>query len=302
MVYKMNTHDTNTITQSETNNQNVAYNALRVKSPSDNSRSKSRNRSVTPNSDLNVRPTFSDPGNFMVKQNAGSLDDAVYVEDNCENINPNLLRDPKLTALEDENRFLKEELKRQIAKTKFFQTKFKQLKQSIDKKQPVQNWASQHGPSNYPGVKSGRCNSVNGFGSVEKKKDVYISPMLQQDLSIKRKKSKSNRNSAMAINRKSTTNLPYVTPLDIASVGQLPLSTQGQFACASVKQEKSKAKEPVHNIELHRKIMNLERIILKKESTIRELKTKVVSASQGNTECCCDELRVIFEEKEEKLM
>jgi len=61
----------------------------------------------------------------MVKQNAGSLDDAVYVEDNCENINPNLLRDPKLTALEDENRFLKEELKRQIAKTKFFQTKFK---------------------------------------------------------------------------------------------------------------------------------------------------------------------------------
>jgi len=58
----------------------------------------------------------------------------------------------------------------------------------------------------------------------------------------------------------------------------------------------------VSSIELHRKIMNLERTIAKKETKVKELKQKVVAASQGNTECCCDELRLIFEEKEQKLM
>jgi hypothetical protein len=35
----------------------------------------------------------------------------MYVPDNCENQNPNMLRDPRLTLLEDENRILKEEIK-----------------------------------------------------------------------------------------------------------------------------------------------------------------------------------------------
>jgi len=73
----------------------------------------------------------------MVKQEHRSIDEALFVEDNCESKNPNFLRDPKLTQLEDENRFLKEELKRQVAKTKFFRTKFNQLKQANLKLKPV---------------------------------------------------------------------------------------------------------------------------------------------------------------------
>lgn len=55
------------------------------------------------------------------------------VENNCENQNPNFLRDPRLVLLEDENRFLKEELNRQKAKASFYRTKFKQLKATLDK-------------------------------------------------------------------------------------------------------------------------------------------------------------------------
>ena len=137
MVYKMNTNDQSTISKSENTSQ-PNYNALRVKSASDHSRSRSnQNRSITPNSDLNVKPNFSDPGSFMVKQEHRSIDQALFVEDNCSSKNPNFLRDPKLTQLEDENRFLKEELKRQVAKTKFFRTKFNQLKQANLKLKPV---------------------------------------------------------------------------------------------------------------------------------------------------------------------
>lgn len=85
-------------------------------------------------------------------------------------------------------------------------------------------------------------------------------------------------------------------------VGPNPFGSQGQFACATVKTEKTKGKEPVQAIELHRKIMNMERLMTKKDATIKDLKEKVVAVGQGNTECCCDELKVIFEEKEQKLM
>lgn len=61
-------------------------------------------------------------------------------------------------------------------------------------------------------------------------------------------------------------------------------------------------KEAVSAIELHRKIQNLDRIILKQDVKIKDLKQKVVSVNQGSTECCCDELKFIFEEKEQKLM
>lgn len=115
MVYKVNTNDQSTIAKSESNQ---PYSRLRLKSPND---SRSREpRSKSANSDLAVRQNFSDPESFMVKGTG-----AVYLEDNCENRNPNFLRDPKLTALENENRFLKEEMKKQVAKAKFYKIKFK---------------------------------------------------------------------------------------------------------------------------------------------------------------------------------
>jgi len=42
----------------------------------------------------------------------GEISNFQIVENNAENLNPNLLRDPRLTLLEDENRALKEELKK----------------------------------------------------------------------------------------------------------------------------------------------------------------------------------------------
>ena len=39
------------------------------------------------------------------------VSEPLYVEDNCEKQNPNQLRDPRLTTLEDENRALKELMK-----------------------------------------------------------------------------------------------------------------------------------------------------------------------------------------------
>ena len=65
---------------------------------------------------------------FMVKSKekaTGGDQAARYVEDNAENKNPNLLRDPRLMMLEDENRFLKEELKREQAKARFYRLKFR---------------------------------------------------------------------------------------------------------------------------------------------------------------------------------
>lgn len=53
----------------------------------------------------------------MVKRGDGGAElehdgKTAFVEDNCENQNPNYLKDPRLVLLENENRFLKEELKR----------------------------------------------------------------------------------------------------------------------------------------------------------------------------------------------
>ena len=54
------------------------------------------------NQDLFVEPQSE----FMIRN------ENMYVPDNCEKSNPNMLRDPRLTLLEDENRLLKEEMKK----------------------------------------------------------------------------------------------------------------------------------------------------------------------------------------------
>jgi hypothetical protein len=42
---------------------------------------------------------------------------------------------------------------------------------------------------------------------------------------------------------------------------------------------------------------------VKQEDNIKKLKMKVASSGiPGNSSCCCDELRTIFEQKEEKLV
>lgn len=99
------------------------YQQLRTKSPSESRSRKSKSRnskmSKTPNADLLMQPRDSEPqyGSFMIKAEP-NLDQSVagtepmYVDDNCENQNPNQLRDPRLTQLEDENRFLKEQMKK----------------------------------------------------------------------------------------------------------------------------------------------------------------------------------------------
>lgn len=89
-----------------------------------------------------------------------------------------------------------------------------------------------------------------------------------------------------------------------AALGPLPQSQAGVFNCAlSAKNEKPKIKEPVSNIQLHRKIFNMDRVIEKQEVNIKQLKKKIaLSGIPGQGSCCCDELRTIFEEKEQKLM
>ena len=71
-----------------------------MKSPIGDNKSRGRS-SHTPNSD--IRGALNETENFMIKQEGmvGSEPRTVYVDDNCENINPNYLRDPRLTLLED---------------------------------------------------------------------------------------------------------------------------------------------------------------------------------------------------------
>ena len=135
LIYKHNT-----TTTSETIQQEDKYNALRMKSPNANLE-RSRGRSNhTPNSD--IRGALNETENFMIKQDGvGSEPRTVYIDDNCENKNPNYLRDPRLTHLENENRLLKEELKKHEGKAKFYKTKYKQLKAQLKNKN-AQNWAS----------------------------------------------------------------------------------------------------------------------------------------------------------------
>ena len=124
------------------------------------SRSNERVRNRTPNSDLNFNPQKTDK--FMIKTtDPGMSSQEAYVEDNCENQNPNYLRDPRLTNLENENRFLKEEMKKLQSQVKFYKAKYTQIKSGTIKTSKGQNWASVHGPSNFASQRvrsSSACN------------------------------------------------------------------------------------------------------------------------------------------------
>jgi len=122
LLYKTNTQDLDQESvPGDVDSQNK-YQVLRMKSPSQTRSQKSRSKNLnntakTPNADLLLHPRSDQQvlGNFMVR--ADQLDNSrvsepLYVEDNCERANPNQLRDPRLTTLEDENRALKELMKK----------------------------------------------------------------------------------------------------------------------------------------------------------------------------------------------
>ena len=158
MVYKMNTCDT---TSQGGQQEQQAYDGLRNKMGSvSKSRSNERGRNRTPNSDLAFEGPKTDK--FMIKTtDPGMSSQEAYIEDNCENQNPNYLRDPRLTNLENENRFLKEEMKKLNAKVKFYKAKYNSVKANIGKSAKGGNWASVHGPSNFASQRvrsSSACN------------------------------------------------------------------------------------------------------------------------------------------------
>lgn len=182
--------------------------------------------------------------------------------DNCENQNPNYLRDPRLTNLENENRSLKEELKRQKAKTKFYKTKYKQFKGHAEKQNPVQNWASNHGPKNMTCdsiKKTQRSNSVCGA----------VSPYIQKDLAKKMGplKAKPVRNSAVTVTRKQTMTDKQEPGTAVsqnrAATGQLHFQTNQGLASTSRQEKLKSGRDGVSAIALNRKIFNLERLITK---------------------------------------
>jgi hypothetical protein len=82
-----------------------------MKSPSQTRSQKTRKAA---NADLLMHPRGDSQvlGNFMVRAEDSRISEPLYVEDNCEKANPNQLRDPRLTILEDENRALKELMKK----------------------------------------------------------------------------------------------------------------------------------------------------------------------------------------------
>jgi len=95
------------------------------------------------------------------------------------------------------------------------------------------------------------------------------------------------------------------------TLGPLPIAQSGLFNCAlTLKAEPSQKyckrldKEAVPKVKLHREIQDLKRTLEKKEAQIKALKVKVAESNQvrsGNIQCCCDELRTIHRDKEEKL-
>jgi hypothetical protein len=209
MVYRVNTNtttfDTCTIPQPNSALEHLPSNGAEASGANCNLRvksmalSQSEKRLQPNNRDLMLppQPAFSEQNQskFVVKTKDGALDcDASvrYVEDNCEKQNPNYLKDPRLVLLEDENRFMKEELKRQQAKARFYRTKFRQLKATLDKKQPVTNWASNHGPANMSGKTVRPSSAHNRTARLDK----YISPFLKREPAKMKKQPKSTRSSA----------------------------------------------------------------------------------------------------------
>jgi hypothetical protein len=141
IVYKLNTNTVENSTIAQPNSALDHLNGGNGREPSGGNSnlrvkqmalSQSEKRIHPNNRDLMLNPaqSFSEQNQskFVVRSKDGPLEcdaSVKVVEDNCENQNPNFLKDPRLVLLEDENRFLKEELKRQQAKASFYRTKFR---------------------------------------------------------------------------------------------------------------------------------------------------------------------------------
>ena len=149
--------------------------------------------------------------------------------------------------------------------------------------------------------------------------DKYISPLVKVTETEKNKMHKTNkaisRNTALALNHTESTRsmshprgqqLLFDQEKILEMLGPNPILTQGQFQCIQQKYPSSKkSKDPVLPITLHRKINMMGRVIEKQEKEISELKNKVLQSNQfrlGSSACCCDELRQIYHQKEDKLM
>lgn len=268
-----------------------------------------------PNKDLMLKPqqTYSEQNQsrFVVRPKDGGQDcdaSVAFVEDNCENQNPNYLRDPRLGMLEDENRFLKEELNREKAKCRFYRAKFRQLKATLEKSKPVANWASNHGPANMCAKLVRPSSAHNRTTRVEK----YISPFLKREPSRVRKQPKSTRSSAHTQGRKISTSLIQGSKAGQTTFDETLKRNQGPLSqlaanllghgSASRKGGDKPAKSGKETaVSLHRKINKLDAVINRQNGMIKDLKHKVLEVNAGALPCCCEELKFLFEEKEAKL-
>jgi hypothetical protein len=138
IVYKLNTNTFDSSVVHRGNSQTDHYQTQGTRDASGNSNLRTKTIALSQsekrihNKDLMLKPhqNFSEhnQSRFFVRPKDGAFESdasVAYVEDNCENQNPNYLRDPRLGMLEDENRFLKEELNREKAKCRFYRAKFR---------------------------------------------------------------------------------------------------------------------------------------------------------------------------------
>lgn len=170
--------------------------------------------------------------------------------------------------LEDENRFLKEELDREKAKCRFYRAKFRQLKATAEKSKPVTNWASNHGPANMCAKVIRPSSAHNRTARVEK----YISPFLKREPSQVRKQPKSTRSSANTHVRKISASLIQGTKaafgedtLKKGALSQLAANLMGHGSASrkhDCSEKPAKAGKET-KVSLHRKINKLDAVINK---------------------------------------
>lgn len=142
----------------------------------------------------------------------------------------------------------------------------------------------------------------------------YISPVLRRERLKPIAHSRAERLSAKSQNARAS-GLATTQPRPLAHNGKptentvQPLSglLQGLGSTAvntsSVScRDRKRSKDSSHPIGLHRKINRLESVIVRQQHQVKDLKHKLVEVRAGALHCCCEELRTIFDEKEQKLL
>lgn len=141
----------------------------------------------------------------------------------------------------------------------------------------------------------------------------YISPMLRRDTVKPTGQPRQGRHSAKTLNSRAT-GLATTQPRPQAQNSKPTENTMQPFAgqlqgigsavntSSASCRDRKRSKEPTHAIGLHRKINKLESVIVRQQHQVKDLKHKLVEVRGGALHCCCEELKAIFEEKEQKLL